>query len=208
VTKGKIIRGWLGVSIQPVTPDLAKQFGLKDERGALVGDIVENSPAEKTGIQRGDVIIEYDGKEINEPSALRTMVANTTPGKEVGLSLLRDGKQLSIKITIAELTPDAAGQSGDFDNSLKGVHVQDITPEMKSTFDLPKRISGVVITDIEQGSPAENALTRGDVIMEINKKQITNSKEYAAIVSKIKSGKSILLLIYRNGSAIYISLAS
>lgn len=207
VKSGKIIRGWLGVSIQPITPELAKQFGLKDERGALVGDIVENSPAEKAAIQRGDVIIEYDGKEINDPSTLRTNVANTVPGKEVALKLLRDGKQTVIKVVIAELTPDLAKQTGDFDNSLKGVHVQDISPDMKNTFDLPKRINGVVITDIEAGSPAEGVLNRGDVIMEINKKPINNAKEYAAIVSKIKSGKGMLILIYRNGSAIYLSLS-
>jgi len=207
VQKGKIIRGWLGVSIQPVTRELAKQFGLSSERGALVGDIVENGPAEKAGVQRGDVIIEFDGKEISDPALLRTAVANTVPGKEVTLKLLRDGKPIESKVIIAELTPDLAKQSGDFDNSLKGVHVQDISPDMKNAFDLPKRITGVVITDIEQGSPAESILNRGDVIMEINKKPVGNTKAYAAVVSKLKSGKSMLLLIYRNGSAIYLSLS-
>ncbi|MBI5234009.1 MAG: DegQ family serine endoprotease [Deltaproteobacteria bacterium] len=207
VKKGKIIRGWLGVSIQPVTADLAKQFGLKDEKGALVGDVVEDSPAEKAGIQRGDVIMEYDGKEVGEPSSLRTMVANTSPGKEVKLKALRDGKPVEIRVVIAELTPEMAKQSGDFDNSLKGVHVQDITPELRKSLDLAKRINGVVITDIEDGSPSEGVLAKGDVIMEVNKKRINNSKEYTAAASKVKAGQNILLLIYRNGSTIYITLS-
>jgi len=207
VKNGKIIRGWLGVSIQPVTPELAKQFGLKEERGALVGDIVSDSPAEKAGMQKGDVIIAYEGKEVNEPSALRTIVANTTPGKEVSLTLLRDGREIKVKAVIAELTAEAAKQSADFENNLKGVHVQELTADVKNSLDLPKRVSGVVITDIDPGSPSEGVLAKGDVIVEVNKKQITSAKEYVAEVAKIKSGKSILLLIYRNGSTIYMTLS-
>jgi len=207
IKKGKIIRGWLGVSIQPVTPELAKQFGLKDDKGALVGDVIDDSPADKAGIQRGDVITAYDGKEIDDPSTLRTMVAGTAPGREVSTQVLREGKPITVKITIAELTSEAAKQSGDFDNNLKGVHVQDITPEIKKSLNLPKRIFGVVITDIDADSPPDGVLTRGDIIMEINRKPLNNTKEYTAAVSKIKAEQAILLLIYRNGSTIYISLS-
>ncbi|MBF0328790.1 MAG: PDZ domain-containing protein, partial [Nitrospirae bacterium] len=207
VKKGKIIRGWLGVSIQPVTGELAKQFGLKDEKGALVGDVVDESPAEKAGIQRGDVVIEYDGKEVAEPSTLRTMVANTSPGKEIVLKLLRDGKQHTVKVKVSELPSDMAKQSGDFENSLKGVHVQNISPEIKKGLDLPKRISGVVITGIDDGSPAEGVLAKGDVIIEVNKKRINNTKDYTDSAAKIKKGQQMLLLIYRNGSTIYITLS-
>jgi serine protease Do len=206
IKKGKIIRGWLGVSIQPVTAEIAKQFGLKNELGALVGDVVEDSPADKAGIKRGDVIIEYDGKAINEPSALRTIVANTMPGKEVSLNIIREGKHMTFKVTIAELTADLARQSGDFDNILKGVHVQDLSPDTKNSLGLPNRIKGVVVTDIEQGSPAEGILVKGDVIMEINKKQITSAKEYSAIASKISKQDAVLLLVNRDGGSLYITL--
>ena len=95
IKKGKVVRGWLGVSIQKITPELAKQFNLKDEVGALVGDVVENSPAEKAGLKRGDVIIEYDGKKIEEPYILRNMIANTSPGEEHQMKVLRENKTLT-----------------------------------------------------------------------------------------------------------------
>lgn len=208
IKKGKVIRGWLGVSVQPVTPELAKQFNLKEEKGALVGDVVEDSPAEKAGIQRGDVIVEYDGKEFDEPSNLRNMVANTPPNKEVTIKLMHDGKPETVKVAIAELPAEMQKLPGKFDNILKGVHVQNITPELKKSLDIPKRITGVIITDIEDGSPAEGVLMQHDIIMEINKERIDNIKDYETVGSKIKSDQSILMLIYRNGSTVYIPLSA
>lgn len=208
IQKGKVIRGWLGVSVQPVTPELAKQFNLKEEKGALVGDVVEDSPAEKAGIQRGDVIFEYDGKEFDEPSNLRNMVANTPPNKEVTIKLMHDGKPETVKVAIAELPAEMQKLPGKFDNILKGVHVQNITPELKKSLDIPKRITGVIITDIEDGSPAEGVLMQHDIIMEINKERIDNIKDYETVCSKIKSDQSILMLIYRNGLTVYITLSA
>ena len=102
IAKGKVVRGWLGVSVQSITPELAKQFNLKEEKGALVGDVVEESPAEKAGIQRGDIITAYEGKKIDEPYQLRNMVANTSPGKEVELTIVRENTTKTIKVTISE----------------------------------------------------------------------------------------------------------
>ena len=206
IKKGKVVRGWLGVSIQPVTPELAKQFGIKDERGALVGDVVEDSPAEKAALQRGDVIIEYDGKEIKDPSTLRNMVAGTPPGNKVAINILRNGKEQKVQVTVAELPVEMQKLRGKFDNILKGVMVQGVTPEMRNNLDIPKRITGVVVTDIEDGSPAEGALMANDVIAEVNRKKITGMKDYEAVVSQIKADHDILLLVFRNGSAIYITL--
>jgi serine protease Do len=207
IKKGKVVSGWLGVSIQPVTPDLAKQFDIKDDKGALVGDVVEEGPAEKAGIQRGDVIIEFDGKEITDPSSLRNSVAGTPPGKKVTLKIMRDGKMQNIDVTIAELPAEIQKLHGEFDNLLKGVMVQGITPELKKNLDIPKRINGVVVTDIEEDSPAGGLLMPNDVIIEVNRKRINDMKDYAAVVSKIKSGQDILLLVFRDGSTIYISLS-
>lgn len=207
IKKGRVIRGWLGVSIQPITPELARQFNLKDEKGVLVGDVVEDSPAEKAGLQRGDVIIEFEGKEVNEPSVLRNMVANTPPNKEITLKFLRDGKQNTAKVTIAELPANMQKVSGEYDNYLKGVHVQNITPEMRKALNIPKRITGVIITGIDYGSPAGGLLAENDVILEINRKRISNMKDYEAVVSKIKSDKDILLVVYRNGLTRYITLS-
>lgn len=207
IKKGTVVRGWLGVSIQPVTPDLAKQFGIKDDKGALVGDVVEEGPAEKVGIQRGDVIIEFDGKEVTDPSSLRNSVAGTPPGKKVTLKIMRDGKMQEVDVTIAELRAEMQKMRGEYDNLLKGVMVQGLSPALKKNLDIPKRITGVVITDIEDGSPAAGILMPNDVIIEVNKKRINSTKDYEAVVSRIKSSQNILLLVHRSGSSLYITLS-
>jgi serine protease Do len=208
INKGKVVRGWLGVSIQPVTPDLAKQFDIKDDKGALVGDVVEESPAEKADLRRGDVIIEFDGKEVTDPSSLRNSVAGTPPGKKVSLKIMRDGKIQKVDVIIAELPADMQKMRGEYDNLLKGVMVQDLTPELKKNLDIPKRIAGVVVTDVDEGSPAGGLLMQNDVIIEINRKRINSTKDYEAVVSRIKSGQDILLLVFRNGSTTYLSLSA
>jgi serine protease Do len=208
INKGKVVRGWLGVSIQPVTPDLAKQFGIKDDKGALVGDVVEEGPAEKAGIQRGDVIIEFDGREVGDPSSLRNSVAGTPPGKKVKIGVMRDGKMQNVDVTIAELPADLQKLHGGFDNLLKGVMIQGLTPELKKNLDIPKRITGVIVADIDEDSPAAGLLMQNDVIIEVNRRRIGSTKDYETIVSRIKSGQDILLLVFRNGTTTYLSLAA
>ncbi len=208
VRKGKVVRGWLGVSIQPVTPELAKQFGIKEDRGALVGDVVEGSPAEKAGIQRGDVITAIDGKDINDPAALRNMVAGIPPGTKVSLTVLRSGKEQKMEVLIAELPSKLQKAKGKFDNLLNGVIIQNLTSEIKGEMDLPKRLTGVVVTEVEDNSPAAGVIAAGDIILEVNRKKITDTKEYEAVVSGIKTSDDILLLLFRNGSTIYITLSS
>jgi serine protease Do len=208
IKKGKVVRGWLGVSIQPVTADLAKQFGIREEKGVLVSDVVEESPADKAGIQRGDVIIEYDGREVNDPGVLRNSVAATTPGTQVMLTILRDGKSQKVKVAIAELPADKQKLRGQHENVLKGVIVQGLTPELRKTLTIPKRIAGVVVTEIEEGSPAEGRLMPNDVILEVNRTRVTGMKDYEASVSQLKSGQGVLLLVFRNGSTSYLTLPS
>ena len=209
IKKGKVVRGWLGVSIQKITAELAKQFALKDEVGALVGDVVENSPAEKGGLKRGDVIIEYDGKKIEEPYILRNMVANTLPGEEHTMKVLRDNKSVTVRVTIGELPADAQDEvmAGDFENVMNGITVQDMTPEITQKLKIPDRIKGVIVSDITEESVAAGVLTQGDVIQEINRKKIGNTQNYQDIVSKIKKDEDVLLLIYRRGSSLFITLS-
>ncbi len=144
----------------------------------------------------------------NDPSTLRNMVAGTPPGKKVAINILRNGKEQKVQVTVAELPAEMQKLQGKFDNILKGVMVQGLTPEMKKNLDIPKRITGVVVTDIEDGSPAEGVLMANDVIAEVNRKKITGMKDYEAVVSQIKADHDILLLVFRNGSAIYITLTS
>jgi serine protease Do len=207
-TKGKVTRGWLGVTIQNLTPDLAKQFNLKEEKGVLVGDVVEGGPAEKAGLQRGDVIIEFEGKKIEEPTQLRNMVANTLPNKEISLKIIRENTIEIKKATISELTADMQKSSkAEYNNLLNGVSVQELTPEMSGKLRLPKKLKGVIVSDVEEDSPAAMMLLQGDVIQEINRQKITNVVEYEKVVSRIKPGSDILLLVFRGGSSLFITLS-
>ncbi len=207
IKHGKVVRGWLGVSVQPLTPELSKQFKLKGQKGVLVGDVTADSPAERAGIKRGDVITGYNGKEVDDPAGLRNMVANTPPGREVALKIVHDGKTETVKVTVAELPAEMQKLSGKFDNALKGIQVQDITQDIMGHLRLPRQIKGVVITDIEEGSPAAGVLTRNDVIMEINRKGIASVKDFENVASGIRSDQNVLLLIYREGSIFYVTLS-
>lgn len=210
IEKGKVIRGWLGVSIQPITPELARQFQLKEEHGSLVADVVEGSPAEKAGLMRGDVIIEFGGKKIDEPYNFRNTVANTAPGTTVKVKVIRDGKAVTLTVIIGELPSEELQKETPptpYKNALRGVSVQDLTPELYDQLNLPEKIRGVVVTSIDLESPAITKLTRGDVILEINRKAIVNIESYEAVVSKIKHGEDILLLVFRSGSALFITIS-
>jgi serine protease Do len=207
VKEGKVIRGWLGISIQQITPDLAKQFDLKDENGVLVSDVTENGPAEKAGLKRGDVILEYDGKKTDEPSQFRNMVANTVPGEEHGLKVLREGELLTLRVTIGELPSDMQqAESGAYLNALRGVGVQDITPDIAKRLGLHPSVKGVIVNDIDEDSPAYGILAQGDVIQEIDRKKFVSVKDYQRIVSMIGRDNTILLLVYRRGSSLFITL--
>ncbi len=209
IKTGKVVRGWLGVTIQKVTPELAKQFDLKEEAGALVGDIMENSPAEKAGLQRGDIILEYDGKKIEEPYILRNMVANNLPGEVHTALVLRDGKTRKIAITIGELPSDGQQpvETSDVQNVMKGITVQDMSPELAKKLRIPDKIKGVIISDIDDSSMAAGILAQGDVIQEINRKKVADTTTYTDIVSKIKKDESVLLLIYRGGASLFVTLS-
>jgi serine protease Do len=208
VKKGKVVRGWLGVSIQSITPELARQFNLKGEKGVLVSDVNENSPAEKAGLKRGDIIVEYDGKNTDEPSQFRNMVANTAPGEEHSLKVLRNDEVLTLKVSIGELPSDLQqAQSGAYESSLRGISVQDITPDLAKKLNIPGRVKGVVVSDIEEDSPASGVLMQGDIIQEINRKRVGAVKDYQEVAAGIKKDENILLLVYRGGSSLYITLS-
>ncbi|MFI5293766.1 MAG: DegQ family serine endoprotease [Thermodesulfovibrionales bacterium] len=208
VKKGRVVRGWLGVSIQSITPELAKQFNLKGEKGVLVSDVNESSPAEKAGLKRGDIILEYDGKNTDEPSQFRNMVANTVPGEEHSLKVLRNDETLILKVTIGELPSDLQqAQSSDYEGALRGISVQDITPEIAKKLNIPGRVRGVIVSDVEEDSLAAGVLMQGDIIQEINRKRVGSVKEYQEAAAGIKKDENILLLVYRGGSSLFITLS-
>jgi serine protease Do len=205
---GKVIRGWLGISVQRITPDLAKQFDLRDESGVLVSDVAENGPAEKAGMKRGDVILEYDGKKTDEPSLFRNMVANSLPGGGHRLAILRNKEMLTLKVTIGELPSEVQQAEGvDYQSALRGVGVQEITPEIGKKLNLPARVKGVIVNDIDKDSPAYGVLTPGDVIQEINRNRITGVKDYEGVLSGIRKNDNLLLLVYRRGSSLFVTVS-
>lgn len=206
IKKGKVIRGWLGVVIQPVTSEIAEYFKLKEEKGALVGDVMPDSPAEGAGIKSGDVIVEYNGREVRDADHLKNMVAETQPGTDVRIKLIRDGKPLTLSVRIKELPSQIQRLTERFENIFKGVYVRNITPDIRERLDIPRRITGVIVTAIEDDTPARGVLKENDVIMEINRRRIRDIQDFKVVVSGIKHGDSVLVLLYRDGSTFYVTL--
>ncbi|TWJ19567.1 DegQ family serine endoprotease [Geobacter argillaceus] len=203
--KGKVTRGWLGVSIQPVTADLAQSFGLSAEKGALVADVLPESPAEKAGIRAGDIITEFDGRQINEMNELPRLVAATTVGKKATVKILRDGKAEEIAITIDKLKDGEEGEKVGAATDKLGITVQALTKELAARF-RSKETSGVVVTDLSADSVAQEAgIARGDVVKEVNGKKIATVDDYEKAVAARKKGAAVRFLVKRGNSSLYIA---
>lgn len=207
--KGKVVRGWLGVMIQKITPELAKSFDLKSEKGALVADVTSGGPAEKAGIKRGDVIITFDGKDIEEWSDLPTIVAATPVGKEVEVQVIREGKEKSFNITIAELDDEklARGSSPSGSGEIElGLTVQELTPDIAERLGLSER-EGVVVSGVEDDSPAAEAGFRpGDLILEINREKVNNVNDYRRLIKDVKKGEMVLFLVKRGSNTLFFTM--
>jgi serine protease Do len=205
IKNGRVIRGWLGVSTQALTPELEQTFKLKDRTGALVSGVIANSPADKAGLKRGDLIVAVDGKQVNDPVGLRNIVASLPPGTKIGLNIIREGVMLSINATLAELQDKTAAGKTQFKNSLKGVSVQELTPGIREKLAIPEDLNGVVVTDVGPDSPAQGSLQPNDVIQEVNRKEIKNTQDFEQAIAKIGQQEKILLLVYRQGGSIYLA---
>ncbi|HHN66010.1 MAG TPA: DegQ family serine endoprotease [Nitrospirae bacterium] len=204
---GKVIRGWLGVTIQNITPEIAKHLGIKANKGALVTDVVKGSPADSAGLKRGDLIVEYNGNPVNNTTELRNMVAQTRPGKIVELKIIRDGREITMTVTIGEL-PEKLAEAGTpaHENILKGVYVQNLTPQIREELSIPSDVQGVVVTNVDEDSPAYGILRRGDVITEVNRREIKDTKDFENALSGIGGNESVLLLVYRHGGYVYLTI--
>ncbi len=203
---GKVIRGWLGVSIQNLTPELAKSFGLKEEKGALVTDVMKDSPASKAGIRRGDLIVEFDGKSVEDTTSLRNMVANTPPGKTAKIKVIRSGKTEMLTVTLGELPSKMAATKTEHNNVLKDVQVQELTPDMRAALNIPGDVEGVLVADVGEDSAAYGLVAKNDVIEEVDRKHVKGLSDYEKIVSEIGPSDTVLLLLYRNGGYIYVTI--
>ncbi len=202
--KGTGNRGRLGIIIQKITPELAKLFNLSENKGALVSDVIEGSPAEKSGIERGDVIVEFDGQPVKTMEELPKIVARTEPGLEVDVVVIRDGKRKVIKTTIER--PGDTRVTAPKNIEKMGLRVQAITPELMQSLDIDFH-DGVLVADVIPDSPAGAAgILRGDVVAEINREKINTLNDFQDKMDKAETEDTVLFLIKRGGSTSYIAV--
>jgi serine protease Do len=218
---GKVVRGWMGVAIQEITPALAKSFKLPEQRkGVLISDVNENGPSYAAGVKRGDVVVAFNGKEIQSVSQLRNLVARTIVGKDAQVKVLRDGKEqmLSVKVAerpsdelLAKKDPAPPKEQGETvkppDNVLASLRVQALDNALMSQLNISAKTTGVAITSVEPGGVAEAAgLQRGDVIQEVNHETVKTLDDYQKIVSKIKKDDLAVLLVNRQGNSLFVAV--
>ena len=207
--KGRVVRGYLGVSIQDVTPELRKEFAVPEGRGALIGGVTDGGSAAEAGLQSGDVIVEFDGKPAADSRALKLMVGQTAPGAKVEVKVLREGKEKSFTVTLKE-APDKpagsepAGEEPGTGEALLGVSLEDIDDNARREFALPSTLKGALIAEIDADSAAFDAgLRAGNVIQEINRQPVANAREAAAVIHKA-SGKRLVLLVWSDGGSHFV----
>jgi serine protease Do len=204
--EGKVVRGWLGVMIQKITPELQEKLDLKDDQGALVADVTQGGPAEKAGIQRGDVIVSFDDKPIEEMNDLPYIVATTPVGEKVDVVVIRDGKKKTIQVKVGEMEEEGAPMVASEQEPELGMVVKEITPELARRLDLDET-EGLVIAEVEQGSPAAAAgLRPGDVIVEMDQEPVKGLSEFNQKLNQYKAGDTVLFLVQRGGNTIYLTL--
>ncbi len=204
--KGKVVRGWLGVLIQKITPELKDKLDLKDEKGALVADVVSGGPAEKAGLKRGDVIVSFDGKEIDEMSELPYIVASTPVGKRVVVEVIRQGKKNTFQLEVGELKEEGEPPAVAEAEPNLGLTLKEITPELARNFRLSET-TGLVVVQVEANSPAAEAgVAPGDIILEVDQASVRTLGEFNKKISSYGAGDTVLLLINRRGSTLYVTL--
>jgi serine protease Do len=209
IKHGKVVRGYLGIGIQDLNQDLAKSFGIKDVKGAIVSDVREDSPAGQAGLQQGDVLVSYQGAPVEDAVALQRMVTRTTVGTKVPLKVVRDGHEKELTVTIGE-QPDtsqiAKAETGETTYAFAGVAVQDLDGDTAKELGIKGKTNGVVVTSVEPESGAEKAgLMPGDVIREINRQPVKSVMEFEKLSSTVKKGENVLILINRRGASLFLS---
>jgi serine protease Do len=206
---GKVTRGWLGVGIQPVTPELAKSFGRTETTGVLVSSVTEGSPAERAGIKTGDIITDYDGRKVERASDLPRAVAGTPVGRDVKLNVVRDGKPVTLTARVEALDAKEAAAEGDSGEKAKpalGLAVQPLTPALAQQLGV-RATQGLVVQNVMEGSPAAEAgFERGDVIVEVNKKPVKSVSELRESVAKNGKGSPMLFRVQRQDASLFLTV--
>jgi serine protease Do len=208
LARGKVVRGWLGVGIQPVTAELGTKFGVNEGEGVLVNEVFENDPAARAGMKPGDIITKLDGKTVDTPNLLSRLIAGLEPGATTHIEVVRDGKRQILSVALTEKRENAVVASVPPSRSdvKLGIDVQDLSVELAEKFKL-KDAKGVLIAKVDQGSIAQaEGLREGDLIKEVNRSEVSSVGEFTAAVTRVKRGETILLRVLRESRAFYVVL--
>ncbi|HNY64597.1 MAG TPA: Do family serine endopeptidase [Deltaproteobacteria bacterium] len=207
---GRVVRGWLGVTVEEVTQEMLKELGMKTAQGALVVEAAPGSPAARAGIRQGDVITSVSGREVKDASALKMLISQVRPGTTVPVGIVREGKAMRVNVTVGDLSKAQADEDKQVvkDNPfLAGASVSPISAALRQKLEIPQEISGVVVTGVMSNSPAaKTGLRPGDVIMEINGAKISGLSDFQQVVREFK-GRKISMSIYREGLVLNINLS-
>ncbi|MDX9857853.1 MAG: DegQ family serine endoprotease [candidate division Zixibacteria bacterium] len=209
ISEGRVVRGWLGVSIQDVDETIAQAMKLPQTTGALVGDVSEDSPAAKAGLEAGDLITSVDGREIRNSSQLRNQIAATPPGSSVRLGVIRNDRAITLTVTLGELPSELArgGVTTDIEDML-GFSVQTMSNDLARRYNIDQRATGVVVTSLDPQSPAyEAGLREGDLIRSVERQRVQSSDQFYTVINEKKRGDSVLLRVIRGGNAFFLAFA-
>jgi serine protease Do len=209
IKTGKVVRGWLGVSIQEVSPEIAELFNIKNTQGAVISDVSSGSPADKAGLQRGDVITQLSGEPIQGSRELRLKVARLAPGTNIRLSIVRNGEQRDLNVTLGEAPAEKIATAGGVPSAqenqrLQGAELQTLTPSVARQLGLPAETHGIVVRSVDPGSTAAEAgLRPRDVIQEINRKPVQNVEELNRFIREA-GDRPVVLLVNREGTTLFL----
>jgi serine protease Do len=208
--RGRVIRGWLGVQIVPLTEDLARTYRRADAKGAAITDVTDDSPAEKAGLKPGDVVIGVDGRDVNDNNDLSRYIASKAPGTTVQLRVVRDGREQTIPVTLGTF-PEQGDDDDDPDeeegSAQLGMTLRNLTPDMAERLEMPRGARGVVVTDVEAGENAEDAgLQRGDVIVSVNGVEVDGVDAFRREIDKARADEVARLRVRRGRSHTFVVL--
>jgi len=206
-SSGRVSRGWLGVLIQDVTKELAESFGMSQPHGALVAKVLPDSPAKAAGIRVGDVIVSFNGKDIQESATLPPIVGSTKVGKDIPVGIIRDRKQMQVKVTLGELPEEgpapAASKSSVKKTSRLGVSVTDLNDDQKQELELD---GGVLVQQVVEGAASRAGISKGDVILSINNEPVRSASQFQKLVDALPAGKSVAVLVQREGNPTFLAI--
>jgi serine protease Do len=207
ISQGKVVRPWVGIGLQDLTPELMKSFNIEEKEGALISQVFEGSPAEKAGLKVGDIVVEIDGKKIKNGQDVVREVLKKKVGQKIELDVIREGKRIKVEVTTTEMPAEAGERRAP--SVMKewfGLRVTAVTPDIAKELGLP-RPEGVVIENVEAGSVGQDAgLRRGDVILEVNRQKVRDESDYRTLMEKTKPEQTVLLLVRRGSSTFFVSL--